>query len=148
MGEASKLTPSGADVTDPVYRLRLAGQDLAFPEARAKRLDNSRTERMSRHYLKEMVGRDGIEPPTPGFSVLPRARGDTSSGDVLPLIRGVPRLSFAGIGVRSLEVPAQFPHTQAHAGGCPERPTKPPEMAAAPLLRLARRRMASGRGAA
>jgi hypothetical protein len=36
MGEASKLTPSGADVTDPVYRLRLAGQDLAFPEARAK----------------------------------------------------------------------------------------------------------------
>ena len=22
------------------------------------------------NYLKEMVGRDGIEPPTPGFSVL------------------------------------------------------------------------------
>jgi hypothetical protein len=44
MGEASKLTPSGADVTDPVSRLRLSGARSSFPEARAKRLDNSRTE--------------------------------------------------------------------------------------------------------
>ena len=34
--------------------------------------DDFTQDEMMHNYLKKLVGRDGIEPPTPGFSVLPR----------------------------------------------------------------------------
>jgi len=69
------------------------------------------------NYWKKLVGRDGIEPPTPGFSVLARTPADAISGNALQTSQPVMRLTLVCILVNSREVSAQFPHNAKRAGG-------------------------------
>jgi hypothetical protein len=62
---------------------------------------------------EKMVGRDGIEPPTPGFSVICRPISDASTCNTQQEIRALPVIVFAAFRLRSCRLSAQFPHSHA-----------------------------------
>ena len=60
-----------------------------------------------------MVGRDGIDPPTPEFSVLVQAKTSATSGNDPQPIGALRSLPVAGVLVRLRGVAAHFPHAQS-----------------------------------